>query len=460
MLESILLSFVALPFALMLSERFRPFVSDLFGKELLSNYIQNWPFVLGFISITLVVSIISGGYISFYLSALKPVNILKSNLNSGSSKSFFRKTLIVTQLLIFLVLLICTIFINKQVHFAYNKNLGFKKDNLINITYPKNVELKYYDIFINELKSSPNIINISGAKQGVFSSWGGSHHVNSINGTSIDSHVQSFSIDIDYIETLGFRIIQGRSFLSNFYSDSSAVILNETAVEELGIKNPIGKIINFDRIGDRIVIGVVEDFNIASLHDKIPPLIIHLQKKRLLPYQIMARINSKNIQSTVNFIEEKWKKLVSDKPLIYSFVDQQFDNMYKAEMNLGKTINIFTLLAVFISSLGLFGLSHFISQHKTKEIGIRKVHGASVSNITAMIIKEFIILIILANLVAWPVAWLIMNKWLQNFAYKTSLSLWIFIAAGLLSMIIVMLTLSFNSIKAAQTNPAKVLRYE
>jgi putative ABC transport system permease protein len=231
-------------------------------------------------------------------------------------------------------------------------------------------------------------------------------------------------------------------------------MLNETAVKKLGLADPVGKMIN-----DRLIIGVIKDFHLHSFHKEIMPMIIDIM---LMKYagEVVVRIKPDNISTTMNFIEDKWKEFAPDVPFDYSFFDDALEELYSEEQRFGKIISLFTLLAVFIASIGLFGLSLFIGEQRVKEIGIRKVFGSSVSRIVKLILKEYLLMVLIANLIAWPVAYFIMNKWLQNFAYHAKIDFWLYIGAAALSMFIVLMTMSFQTIKAAQTNPAETLKYE
>jgi putative ABC transport system permease protein len=261
-------------------------------------------------------------------------------------------------------------------------------------------------------------------------------------------------VDFNYIETLGFTLIDGRTFSPEFAGDSNAIMINETAEKKLGLVDPVGQLIH-----NQPVIGVIKDFHLHSFHKEIKPMIIsmmHLKYAR----EVVIRIKSENIPKTMTFIEDKWKEFAPDVPFDYSFFDDALEELYSDEQRFGKIISLCTLLAIFIASIGLFGLSLFIGEQRVKEIGIRKVFGSSVIRIIKLILKEYILMVLIANLIAWPVAFYMMNKWLQNFVFHTKIEIWLFIGAAALSIVIVSLTMSFQTIKAAQTDPVNTLRYE
>ncbi|MFI5154425.1 MAG: ABC transporter permease, partial [Chitinophagales bacterium] len=275
-----------------------------------------------------------------------------------------------------------------------------------------------------------------------------------------------FYVDQNYISTLGMRMAAGRNFSHEFLSDSSAVIINESAAKLLGFKNPLGETLyrpnGYSANGGFTskpfhIVGVVNDFNFSSMHDKVGPLIIELGENY---GRVAMRINSGNIPALISQVQNKWKAMAPSEPFNYSFLDAEFEKMYNAEQRTGKLFITFALLAIFIACLGLFGLVTYAAEQRIKEIGIRKVLGASVSEIVTMISKDFLILVLIAFVIAFPVAWWIMNQWLQSFAYRINISWWVFALAALLTIAIALLTVSLQAIKAAIANPVKSLRTE
>jgi len=452
--ESVIVSFISLPIALLLVHLLLPTVNQLFNKELIINYTQNWQFIIGFIFVTLFVGLISGSYIAFYLSSFRPVEVLKSKINTGITKSVYRRILITVQLIIFIVLILGTGIIFRQIHYANNKDMGFNKEGIVIIYYDDDEFRRRYESFKNEVAKNPNIINVSGAMFSPPYNGGMEWDVPGVDDPSQVTKVEGLAVDFNYIETYEFKLKEGRSFSREFPSDSSAIILNETAVKELGLVDPVGK-----KINNRTIIGVIKDFHLHSFHMEIKPMIIDIMRLKYAR-EVVVRIHPGKISETISFLEDKWEEFAPDSPFEYSFFDDALEQLYREEQIFGKIISIFTFLAIFIASLGLFGLSLFIAEQRTKEIGIRKVFGSSVSRIFKLISKEFILMVLIANLIASPIAYYFMNKWLENFAYRTKIEIWLYIVAVALSMFIVLITMSFQTLKAAYTNPAESLRYE
>lgn len=463
LLESVFIAYISLPLALVLAERMLPVVSNLFGKALSISYVQNWQYITGFLIITLIVGLISGSYISLHLSKLKPVEIFSNSINKRNKRSTIQKSLIVFQLVIFIILFVCTSTINKQVKYAMNMDSEIKMENLIHIDNSKGV-IKNYEILKNELEKNPEITDISVSMSNLLERNRWANEFKSTDGTEKKSIGFQYYVDFDYLETVKTRLIEGRFFSDNVKTEKSKVIINETALKILDYTNPIGKTITSKKYGEDEqeyeIIGLVKDFISGSIRSATEPILIFIREQSHKANHFLVRLKDGYSENVVNFIKEEWNKLSEGKPLEYDFMDDKFNKMYISEVNLGKTINLFTILAIFISSLGLFGLSLFISKQKSKEIGIRKVNGAEMIDIISLIVKEFLWLVLIANIIAIPISILVMNKWLENFAYKTNMGLLVFIAAFLASSIIVLLTLGFNAVKAAANNPAEVLQYE
>ncbi len=270
--------------------------------------------------------------------------------------------------------------------------------------------------------------------------------------------MQGVDVDYDFFKTFGMNMKEGRSFSRNFSLDeNNGVILNETAINAMGLQSPVGKRLSI-RNWQGTIIGVVQDYNFKSLHNKIEPLILVMVNRQL--NYLFVRIKSQDISNTIKFLRNKWESYNLQYPFEYGFVDTLLDNLYKNEEIVKTLFNYFTFLAIFISCLGLFGLAFYLTEQRTKEIGIRKVLGASVSKIVSMLSKEFLKWVLIANILAWPVAYYFMDKWLQNFAYRTNLKIWMFLFSGVLALLIALLTVSYQAIKAARANPADSLRYE
>jgi len=349
----------------------------------------------------------------------------------------------------------CTAVVYMQLNFIRNSKLGYNKDNVI--TLPLKVRGNYSP-FKNELEKYPKIQDITVSRFSpndirslAQADWEGKD-------ASDLKQIRYDLVDYNYIDFYKMEIIMGRNFSKDFTTDlNSALILNETAVKEFGFDDPIGmKISIWGEEGK--IIGMIKDFHLTSMHLNIEPVAFRLSPDRSRRFSI--KISSENIPKTIAFIEDTWKKFSPEYPFEYSFLDEQVDRMYRTEQRLGRSFFHFTIIAIFIAYLGLFGLVSFSAERRTKEIGIRKVLGAQISNITWLLSKEFLFLVFIANIIAWPIAYYFMNKWLQNFAYRTNIGLGIFLTSGMIALVIAFLTVSYQSIKAATANPVDSLRYE
>jgi putative ABC transport system permease protein len=457
--ESFFLSFISFLIALVLVELFLPVFNSLSGKELAISFFGNWTFLVAFLGILIAVGILSGSYPAFLLSAFIPVDVLKGRITAKVSTAPIKKGLVVFQFAISTILVVGTVIIYNQMIFVRNKNLGFDKEHLV-IVYDQNRRVVgRYESFKNELLKNPNIIATSassGLPVNIFSK-----STARPMGAEFDEAIllPVIAVNYDFIDTYGLELVSGRKFSRKFETDAKeALIINEAAAEKFGWEDPIGEMM--DVIGGRKgrIIGVLKNFHFSSLHESIEPLVLYIQPFFCRYFSI--RIRSQDIPHTIAVIEKTWRKFAPARPFEYSFLDDGLDRLYRAEMRLGKIFIYFTILAIFIACLGLYGLSSFTAEQRTKEIGIRKVLGASIGNIIFMLSKEFTKWVIVANFIAWPIAYYAMNRWLQNFAYRISISVWIFILSTALALFIAFFTISFQVVKAAVINPVESLRYE
>ena len=453
LLESILLVFLSLPIAYILVEIFTPQVHQLFAQEIDFKSINMIKYILLFLGITLLIGLLSGSYIAFYTSSFKPIDILKNNSKSGKNKLIGRKIMIVVQLMIFIGLLISSLTIYKQISFAQNTDLGFNKKNIVKIEF-SSFTFNSYKAYINSINNNPAILSTSYSSLGLPTESYGIFKLKHFEDENQEIEVKSFSGGPNYMETFGIKLKQGR-FLSDEYGTDieESCMLNETAVKELGIKDPLN-----EKIEDRKIVGIVEDFNVHSLRSKISPILIQLTEKYIS--EIIVKISPENQTQTLQFLEEKWKEIAPNQEFNCRYIDEILSGMYGRERRFAKTTIVFTIMAIVIACLGLFGLTLFIIQKRSKEIGIRKIHGASINNIMMMINKEFAVLVVIATILAWPVAWYLTDKWLQSFAYTIDFPYELYILSGFVAMIIVLLTVSIRSLKAAISNPVNAIRYE
>lgn len=453
-LESLAISFLAIPAAVLLIELFLPKVSNLLGTELSRDYFHNWVFTILFLLVTIIVGITSGSYIAFYLSKFNPIDILRNKFNMGKNRALFRQTLIGIQMVIFIGLIFVSITIYQQLRFLYNKDFGFNKDGLL-VFYGRDISLRNnFEAFKNELKNNPNIINVSGASMIPGTGSRGVSPIPRKDDPSIIIKVEATSVDADFIKTMQMKIVSGRDFLKSLQDDSKrGLILNETAIKELGIKNPIG-----EKLFNEEIIGVVKDFNFHSLHEPIQPMYLSQGTKYLS--EVIVKINKTDIPGTIQYIKEKSRLFNNGTPMEFEFFDERLAGLYVAEEKFGEVISYFTILSIFVACLGLFGMSLFVVQQRIKEIGIRKVLGASYLDIVIIISKEFILLVGIASIVAIPPAIYLISNWLQNFAYRISIDVWLVISTVLVALIITFVTVGFKALRTAAANPVESLRYE
>jgi ABC-type antimicrobial peptide transport system permease subunit len=418
------------------------------------NLFENGSILLLILAVAFFTGIVSGSYPALFLSSFKPVKILKGTMALGSKSRLFRKILVSFQFMLTIVLIIGTIVVNRQLHFIRNQKLGFNKEQVLCVRLQGDLHKKL-DLLRNELTKIPEVTNVSGVSHApsqirtstIISEW---------EGRDSDDQflIYLLSADHDFLNTMEIQMGQGRYFSRELKTDTSeGIIVNEAAIRAMGMKSPLGK-----KIFDNRIIGVVKDFHFYSLHSKIGPLAIYFDPRQI--EQILIRVKTGNIGNTIKSIEESWSKLLPAFPFQYSFLDEQIDELYKSEQRVERVINSFSFLALFIASLGLFGLASYTAEQRTKEVGIRKILGANAEGIVLLLSKEFIRYVIVANLIAWPLAYLVLNQWLQNFAYHIDLSWWFFLVAGFLAFTIALLTVSWQAIRVAFSDPVKALRYE
>jgi putative ABC transport system permease protein len=461
LIESALLVFIALFLSSILVKLALPFFNSISSQHLHFDF--NLKIISAFAGIGLLVSFIAGSYPAFYLSSFKPIEVLKGKFIAANKSFGLRSSLVVFQFFISVGLIIGTIVVWQQMRFIQNKNLGYDKEQLL--TIPNSYALgKNEEVFKQEMLQDPQIVNatVSSYKPAGPSNGGNAlaypeGHDNEIMRTT------EYHVDENYIPTFEMKMAAGRNFSKNFATDSTAMILNETAVKAFGWSNTmaIGKTIireNSSR-GTNVpyhVIGIVKDFNFQSLHQPIAPLLMTLEPD----WGLIFKVKTAGIQDLIASMKTKWDRFNTGEPFTFTFMDDLYDKTYAAEQNTGTILNIFALLTILVACLGLFGLATYTAEQRTKEIGIRKVLGASVTSVTKMLSKDFIKLVFIACLIAFPLSWWAMNKWLQSFAYRIHISWWIFLAAGIISILIALITVSFQAIKAAVANPVKSLRSE
>ncbi len=462
--ESTIISLISVFLAVVMVELLLPLFNDISGKHLKLGVLDNLYSIPLLILFSIVVGIIAGSYPAFYLSSFLPAHVLKTESKRGNRKSVLRSVLVITQFTVSIILFISTFVIYSQLKYIQNKNLGFDKEQVVIINRTDDIGAQI-ESFKHELLSNPAVVSVSNSTD-IPGNQNGDNVFKPEEASVNDAQdIRTISTDFNFTKTYQIKMEQGRFFSKEHPSDSSAVVLNEAAVRAFQLKNPVGKIIiNMPGLNSTVqkyeIIGVTDDFNYQSLREKVRPLIIQLFHNGGFGRFVAVRIAPGNDQETIQFLENTWKKYAGNEAFDYNFLNQNLQHLYRADIRTSRIAAVFSILAIFIACLGLLGLAAFITEQRTKEIGIRKVLGASVPEVIILLSRQFIKWVLIANVIAWPLAYFIMNKWLQNFAYKTTLTLWIFIFSGAAALVISLLTVSSNAIKAATANPVKSLRYE
>jgi putative ABC transport system permease protein len=464
MTESILTSVLAMLLALGIVAIALPGFNIIAAKELSIGQLVSPYYVPLLIVLPIAVGLLAGSYPAFFLSSFQPITVLKGKINVSFKSVGLRSGLVVFQFMMSVVLIVGTIIVYRQITYIQTKNVGFNRDQVmtVNGVYAMG---KQAETFKQEVLRLPGVVSgsISGylptpsdRNDMAFFAEGESDMNKGVN-------MQTWGVDYDYVKTLAMQVLKGRDFSRVFGSDSSGIILNEAAVKVLGFKEPIGKRVwRFDDNGGKTqktytIIGVVKNFHFESLRRNIGALSLVLNSNS---GAVSFRISSANVPGLMKEIEAKWKQLSPGQPFSYQFMDDSFDEMYRAEQRIGTIALTFAALAILIACLGLFGLAAFMAEQRTKEIGVRKVLGASVGSIIGLLSKDFLKLVLIAIIIASPLAWYAMNQWLKDFAYKIDIEWWMFTLAGALAVGIALLTVSFQSVKAALMNPVKSLRSE
>lgn len=463
--ESVLTSFIALIVSLLITQLFLPYFNQLAGKEITLGLFSQTFLLPSLLLITTIVGILAGLYPAFFLSAFEPIKVLKGKLSTGFKGSWLRNSLVVFQFTTAIILIVSTLVIYNQLNFIRNKNLGYNREQVLVLKNAYSMD-NHAQTFKNEVLQIPGVV--AGTRTNTLPTSAQSEDQTAFSkDASLNANqtvtIAEWNVDADYISTLGMKMAQGRNFSAEMPTDSGAILINEAAAKMLGFNHPLKeKLYEFDtskNVTALPIIGIVKDFNAGSMQHKTAPIVFHLSK---YGDRFAFRIKSNNISNVVAQIESKYHavELMAGQPFIYSFMDEDFNHLYQSEQQTGKIFITFAFFAILIACLGLFGLITYAAEQRTKEIGIRKVLGATVTNVTTLLSADFVKLVLLAILIATPIAWFAMEKWLQGFAYRTHLSWWIFALAGIIALLIALATVSFQAIKAALANPVKSLRSE
>lgn len=456
--ESFLFTFLAMLLAFGSVQVFLPLFNALTGKDISFGTLVGGTTPLVVLGVFLVTVFIAGSYPALFLSSFHPVKVLKGSLSAGSSGAIFRKILVVVQFALSISLVIGTGVVYSQLNYMKEKTLGFETDCLLTIAMQSGVKDSYHTLK-EELLKHPGVIAVSAAgdkPSGIYNNAGGADWEG--KNPQLDISVHFSSIDYDYFEAAGMVMVEGRAYSKKFPSDAeSAYVINEELRRLMGVESAVGKRFTFGgKTGT--IIGVVKDFHFLSLRKKIEPLALLLQPE--YTYYLMVRILPEGVAATLKDMGSTWSRIVPGFPFDFTFINEEFGLMYRAEERMGSVLKYFSGLAVFVASLGLFGLASFAAEQRTCEIGIRKVLGASTSRIAYLLCREFTGLVLLANLFAWPLVYVTMRHWLMRFAYRTSIGWEIFVVSGALALAIALLTVSYQAFKAALSDPVQALKYE
>ena len=461
--ETVLLSLFALVIALIFAELLLPTINNFSHRQLSLPLFSRPVLLLAIIGGTIIVGIISGLYPAAYLSSFQPIKVLKGSIQTGSNKGLLRNILVVGQFASAIFLMIATIFVVKQLGFMRSKDPGFSRDQVLNVSLD-GVTARKFDVLKQDLLANSLITGVTGAQDVL-----GSHLDQSGVEFKGDGPLRNLSstrliVDPDYLKLYNIPVVTGRNFSSESSVNGKEYIINQALAKELLKDNPkasveslIGKHFGFDSAG--VIVGIAKDFNFNSLHYKIETMFMFNQKDWGFN-NLSVKINGDKAKQALAFIKTVWDKNCTGHPFEYQFLDDHFEEVYQADAQVSKIVGVLAALAIIISCLGLFGLASYSAEKRIKEVGIRKVMGASMQSVVTLLSKQFLKLVIIANIIAWPIAWLAVHSWLQDYAYRIEISWWVFLAAGLAAVMIALITVSYQAIKAAVANPVKSLRTE
>ncbi|MBF9252758.1 ABC transporter permease [Pontibacter sp. 172403-2] len=456
--ESVFITLIAVMLALALVQILIPTFNALTDKNFTSGFFLQWEFLAILLAIVVFVGIVAGSYPAFFLSGFKPADVLKSDKAPRGGSAILRRALVVLQFTISLIMIIGTIVVFSQMNFLKNRDLGFNKNQVMVIDIPRgdSTLVKGLPRIKQELLSNPNVEVVSNTNNIPAEGMSKLLMLMEKDGQQVEKTMNTMFVDYDFLDAMGIKLSRGRNYSRDFKTDEkSALIINEAAAKLMGWTNPIGKRIQVMDL-DAKVIGVTKDFHTKSLHTEVEPLLMVLAPES--DGYLLARVKPQDMAATVNFIENKWQAYDPKHPMDYFFMDEHFDEQYRAEEKMLTVFGYFAGLTILIACLGLFGLASFTAEQRTKEIGIRKVLGSSTGSIVLLLSKDFALLVMLSIILASPVAWYGMNKWLQDFAFRVPLSWWIFAAAGCSAMLIALLTVSLQAMKAAMLDPVNAIR--
>ncbi len=461
--ESLILAFLSVLLSICIVYLLLPIFNDISGKNLTFNILTNISILPVILLLILFIGAVAGLYPALFLASFSPIKVLSGSLHEYIKGKKLRAILVVLQFTITTILIICTIFIYNQLNLLQNQKLGYQKEQILIIDKCDDIGI-HMQAFKTDLKKLPGVINATNTSIRFGEQTGNTVYETNINGRRRTTLASAISADYDFISTFNIKMRDGRYYLKDRQSDiSNTIILNETAVKELGFTKPIGNMIyqsSTEKENGLEVIGVIDNFNFESLRLSIKPLVIRLYRPNQFGRIVAVKIKANNITKTIDEIKKVWSSYAGGQYFEYEFFDDYYNNLYIREERTGKLFASFSVIGIIIGCLGLVGLASFTAEKRNKEIGIRKALGASINSIFILLSKEFIKYVLMANVIAIPVSYYLMTKWLENFAYKIDLNIYVFVGASILSIIIALLSVSYTSIKAASVNPVLLLKYE
>jgi putative ABC transport system permease protein len=458
--ETFILTFLAMICAILIVELLLPVLNRLAGKSLVVNYYSP-KFLIVILVTILITTLVSGLYPALFITKFQPIKVLKQKVLSQTNGFNLQKGLVIFQFTLSIIIIICTVIVAGQLNFIKNTELGYDKENIICLKLKSDISA-HYNAFKNKLLANHDILNVCRSQPFAKHSLGRSESID-WPGKKEKYYTWILHVDADFAATYKIEMQQGRFYSDAYSSDrTSACVLNEAAIKEMGLEAPVGKEITvWGRPGT--IIGIAKDFHFNSLHHVIEPLVFRLpaeNEQNTFYRELSIRIRPNSVQQSLAFLENTWNSFFPNEPFDFYFFDDQLNASYLAEQRMGDIFKYFSFLAIFIACLGLYGLTAFMIERKIKDIGIHKVLGAGIARIVFLLSKKYLWWIIFANAIAWPIAYYAMNRWLQNFAYRIDIGWWTFLLAGAMALLIALLTVSYQAIKAALANPVESLRYE
>jgi putative ABC transport system permease protein len=460
--ESFIITLFSLGFAVVILELFMPFLNNLTQIPLSIDYFSCWYIIPSLILLILIVSLMAGSYPAFFLASFRPVSVLKGKLKLGAKSGTLRSVLVITQFVVSVFILLSTYTVSSQLSYMLNKDLGFDKENILIIRRSDALD-NQMESFKAELKKIPTVEAVTNSNSYPGVNFSNNAFFKEGESTSNTYLLHQSWVSFDLGKTFGYELVEGRFFSRQFPTDSNAVVINEAAVKSLGLNDPIGKALlrpsGPNEVTRMPIIGVVKDFNFKSLHTKIEPAVFTIMPGNWEGV-VSVRLKPENINSTISQIQSVWESFDKGYPFEYFFFDDHLDDLYKAERRTNSIFILFSVLSILIAFMGLLGLISFIAEQRKKEIGVRKTFGSTSLNIVLLISRDILKLIVIAAIISWPIAYYVMDNWLQDFSYRIGINYFMFVLIPILTIVLSLLTVIYQTVKAARKNPAETLRYE